>query len=125
MMETFIMGIFVVLALVFLAALAFLAWLVFMIVRSLYRGVKGAVKLPAKVVKQMSPAPRLTPAPKTTPQLQYFPVRAPEISWSRCPRERCRTPNPSEAQFCRRCGMNLVAAKVGALPTNGRMLARA
>jgi ribosomal protein L40E len=59
------------------------------------------------------------------PHLQYFPLRAPEIQWTRCPRDRCRTPNPPDAQFCRRCGMNLVAAKVSASPTNGRMLARA
>ncbi len=121
-MESFVIGIFVVIALVFLAALAFLAWLVFMIVRSLYRGVVGAVKLPAKAVSHV---PRLAPAPKSPPQLQYFPVRAPEIQWARCPRDRCRTPNPPDAQFCRRCGMNLVAAKVSASPTNGRMLARA
>ena len=121
-METFVIGIFIVFAVVFFAALAFLAWLVFMIVRSLYRGITGVAKSQPTSVNEV---PTLAPVPQTPPALQYFPVRAPQVQWTRCPRDRCRTPNPPEAQFCRRCGMNLVAAKVSASPANRRMLARA
>jgi hypothetical protein len=116
-METFVIGIFVVIALTVLAGLAFTAWVAFMIIRGITRAVspKRPVTAPAM----------LPPPPTSAPALKYFPPRAPEPRWSRCPQDRCRTPNPPDAQFCRRCGMNLVAAKVSGSSMNGRVLARA
>ena len=122
--EVFI-GIFIFIALVGVAMTAFTVWAIVMVIKLLVRAVNGP--------KQKQPEffmrpPATLPAAMTPPPLKYFPVRQPQpptIQWTRCPRERCRTPNPGEAQFCRRCGMNLVAAKVAGQAPRGRELARA
>jgi ribosomal protein L40E len=122
-METAV-SIFVVVAMVMVTALLFVGWVSFSILRAIVRTV-WAFARPKRRVPPMLPLSALAPVPSGPPTLQYFPRRKQQASAGRCPRENCRAENPPEAQFCRRCGMNLVAVKVYGPSKRGRVLAGA
>lgn len=89
--------------LIFIAAMAvafllFIGWVVVTIIKA----VKRAFTRPSIAARQSIPTRDYSPA-----------------GTIRCPRENCRHWNPIPAQFCRRCGMNLVAEQMK-LPERGR-----
>lgn len=79
----YMIGIFLVIALVAVVVLFFGGWVIVSVFRLLIRGIVGPRRFDA--------AGRFAP-PLTT-----------------CRRERCRASNPAEARFCRRCGVSLHA----------------
>jgi hypothetical protein len=79
----FALVIFVIIALIAVAVLFFGGWVVVNIFRLLIRGIFGPQRIDAGG-RFASPAVL-------------------------CRRERCRAMNPSEARFCRRCGVSLHA----------------
>ena len=82
-METFL-TIFLSLAVTVVTALLFGGWVVLTVARWIARGIGRLFALP--------------PMPQTTP-----------VSMT-CDRRNCRAVNPSQANFCRRCGRPLRAA---------------
>jgi hypothetical protein len=97
-------AIMILIGVIVVAAVAFTVWLTIMIVKAIVRTVVTPFKKPKPPAIQ-----RVTVKPP--PQLQYVPVRHEDSDPARCPRGNCRQINPASAQFCRRCGMNLVAIK--------------
>jgi ribosomal protein L40E len=122
-METAI-SIFVLVGVILLAAVLFVGWVCFAILRAIVRTLSAFAK-PKPRTPPMLPGPVLAPMLPGLPQLRYFPRRQQQAMAGRCPRDNCRAENPMDAQFCRRCGMNLVAEKVYGPPKRGRVLAGA
>ena len=76
-----VMSFFLVLALIVLTALLFVGWLIVVVLRGIARLFLGPGLKTQKRVAQRDP-------PRTR----------------RCPRQTCKSVNPVEARFCRRCG---------------------
>lgn len=104
--------ILVILAVVFVG-------IIFAIVGIAAAMIRLSVKLLAWPFKRrrspMLPPPRLPPQVLALPSVQRQAAkvapRSQVVEPASCPRDNCRQLNPGHAQFCRRCGMNLVAVK--------------
>lgn len=121
-MET-VGSILVVVLMVTVAAVLFIGWVGFSIIRAVVKAILAFSKPKRPVPPRPAPPPALSPAPMGVPPLKFFPRRDAQVSAGRCPRDNCRAENPAEAQFCRRCGTNLVAKRVQSPPHRPRRMA--
>lgn len=100
-----------ILAAIAIAMVVFAVWVFVMVIKALIH----ALVTPFKKAK----AARLPPPVRHVP----LPVRAKAAGEPvTCPRDNCRQINPAAAQFCRRCGMNLVEVRAYGRTRAGREL---
>jgi hypothetical protein len=104
------LAILILIAVIAIALVVFTAWVFVSVLKALVR----TVVTPFKKAKPAA----LPPPPVRRPQLQDVASSVFDEP-ARCPRDNCRQINPAAAQFCRRCGMNLVAIKAYG-PTKAR-----
>lgn len=103
--------ILVILAAIFAGTVFAIVWIATVVVRTLLKAVAYTFKRPKPGVLTPPTLPK-TLEPPVRRQTSARVVSGPKVvEPMSCPRDNCRQLNPGQAQFCRRCGMNLVAIK--------------